>query len=109
MAARASCIFTGRLPLQWSRPQHSSCCTGIRIFCTQERSQLKNKERALSLLRSKLFEMETEKQRAEISAKRKSQVRRPTGCILGQATLLASSTSLHPTWYEAFKQVSGPT
>ncbi|KAK9827196.1 hypothetical protein WJX74_009860 [Apatococcus lobatus] len=48
--------------------------TGIRIFCTQERSQMKNKERAMSLLRSKLFELETEKQRAEISAKRKSQV-----------------------------------
>ncbi|KAK9862031.1 hypothetical protein WJX84_006204 [Apatococcus fuscideae] len=48
--------------------------TGIRIFCTQERSQLKNKERALSLLRAKLFELESEKQRAEISARRKSQV-----------------------------------
>ena len=51
---------------------------GIRIFCTQERSQLKNKERALSLLRAKLFELESEKQRAEISARRKSQVCNPS-------------------------------
>jgi protein subunit release factor A len=32
--------------------------TGIRIFCTQERSQLKNKELAMNILRSKLYEME---------------------------------------------------
>lgn len=28
--------------------------TGIRIFCTEERSQLKNKNRAMQLLRAKL-------------------------------------------------------
>lgn len=48
--------------------------TGIRIFCQEERSQLKNRERAMALLRAKLFEMELEKQRAEIAARRKSQV-----------------------------------
>lgn len=48
--------------------------TGIRIFCQEERSQLKNRERAMALLRAKLFEMEQEKQRAEIAARRKSQV-----------------------------------
>ena len=48
--------------------------TGIRIFCTEERSQLKNRERAMSILRARLFDMELEKQRAEISARRKSQV-----------------------------------
>ncbi|KAI3864107.1 hypothetical protein MKW98_031699 [Papaver atlanticum] len=31
--------------------------TGIRIFCTEERSQLKNKTRALQLLRAKLYEI----------------------------------------------------
>lgn len=49
--------------------------TGIRIFCTEERSQLKNRERAMSILRARLFDLELEKQRAEISARRKSQVR----------------------------------
>lgn len=48
--------------------------TGIRIFCQEERSQLKNRERAMSLLRAKLFEMELEKQRSEVAAARKSQV-----------------------------------
>ncbi|KAG7672444.1 putative Peptide chain release factor 1 [Nannochloris sp. 'desiccata'] len=48
--------------------------TGIRIFCQEARSQGKNKERALALLRSKLFELEIEKQRSEISAARRSQV-----------------------------------
>jgi peptide chain release factor 1 len=48
--------------------------TGLRIFCQEERSQLKNRERAMSLLRAKLFEMELEKQRSEIAAARRSQV-----------------------------------
>jgi len=48
--------------------------TGIRIFCQQERSQLRNKEVALSLLRSRLFELELEKQQNEIYSQRKSQV-----------------------------------
>lgn len=48
--------------------------TGIRIFCQESRTQGKNKERAMALLRARLFEMELEKQRAEISARRKSQV-----------------------------------
>jgi len=48
--------------------------TGIRIFCQQERSQLRNKEVAMSLLRARLFELELEKQQNEIYAQRKSQV-----------------------------------
>lgn len=48
--------------------------TGIRIFCQQERSQLSNKIAAMSLLRAKLYELELEKQSAEIYAQRKSQV-----------------------------------
>jgi protein subunit release factor A len=50
---------------------------GIRIFCQEERSQLRNKERALALLRTKLYELELEKQRSAISAQRKSQVQIP--------------------------------
>ena len=48
--------------------------TGIRIFCTQERTQLKNKELAMQLLRSKLFELEQGKQAAEIKEQRLMQV-----------------------------------
>mmetsp|Transcript_3698 Transcript_3698/g.12938 ORF Transcript_3698/g.12938 Transcript_3698/m.12938 type:complete len:626 (-) Transcript_3698:8-1885(-) len=48
--------------------------TGIRIFCTEERTQLRNRERAMQILRAKLFELELEKQQAEISSARKAQV-----------------------------------
>lgn len=48
--------------------------TGIRIFCQEERSQLKNRERAFSILRAKLYEMQLEQQNAEIYAKRKNQI-----------------------------------
>lgn len=48
--------------------------TGIRIFCTQERSQLKNRDLAMKLLRSKLYEIELEKQLSETSGNRKAQV-----------------------------------
>jgi len=48
--------------------------TGIRIFCTEERTQLKNKIRALEILRTKLFALEVEKQQAEARQRRQSQV-----------------------------------
>ena len=48
--------------------------TGIRLFVTQERSQLKNKELAMQMLRAKLYQMQLEEQQAEISARRKMQV-----------------------------------
>jgi peptide chain release factor 1 len=48
--------------------------TGIRIFCTEGRSQLKNRERAMAMLRARLFEMEVEKQQASVSAARRAQV-----------------------------------
>jgi peptide chain release factor 1 len=49
--------------------------TGIVITCQVERSQHGNRERALQMLRTKLYEIEVEKQNAEIGASRKSQVR----------------------------------
>ena len=48
--------------------------TGIRVFCQEERSQLKNRERAFSILRAKLFEIKLEAQNAEIYARRKNQI-----------------------------------
>lgn len=49
--------------------------TGIVITCQVERSQHGNRARALQMLRTKLYEMEVEKQQAEIGASRRSQVR----------------------------------
>ncbi|MGM9662069.1 MAG: peptide chain release factor 1 [Oscillospiraceae bacterium] len=48
--------------------------TGVVVECQDERSQYKNKDRAMKILRSKLYEAEQEKQRAAIAAERKSQV-----------------------------------
>ena len=48
--------------------------TGIRVFCTEERSQLQNRERAMQILRAKLYEMKLQEQQEEISSMRKSQV-----------------------------------
>ena len=48
--------------------------TGIMIFCTEERSQLQNKERALEILKAKLYDLELQKQTKEITDLRRSQV-----------------------------------
>ena len=48
--------------------------TGVVVECQDERSQYKNKDRAMKILRSKLYEAEQEKQTAAIAATRKSQV-----------------------------------
>ena len=48
--------------------------TGIRVFCTEERSQLQNRERAMQILRAKLYEAKLQEQQDEISSMRKSQV-----------------------------------
>lgn len=49
--------------------------TGIVVVCQIERSQLANRERAMEMLRTKLYELEFEKQNQELMAQRKSQVR----------------------------------
>jgi peptide chain release factor 1 len=48
--------------------------TGMVVTCQDERSQLQNKLRALSILRARLYEMEEEKRRASIESDRRSQV-----------------------------------
>jgi peptide chain release factor 1 len=48
--------------------------TGIRIFCTEERSQLQNKERAMQILRAKLYDMKLREQQEAITSARRLQV-----------------------------------
>ena len=48
--------------------------TGVVVECQDERSQYKNKDRAMQILRSKLYEMEQAKQNAAVAAERKSQI-----------------------------------
>jgi len=48
--------------------------TGLVVTCQDEKSQLKNKNKAFKVLRSRLYDLEISKHEAEISAKRKSQV-----------------------------------
>lgn len=48
--------------------------TGIRIFCTEERSQLQNRERAFQLLRAKLYEIKLREQQESLRNQRKLQV-----------------------------------
>lgn len=48
--------------------------TGIVVTCQDERSQLKNRVKAMQLLRAKLYEMEMRKQEEELAAERKGQI-----------------------------------
>jgi peptide chain release factor 1 len=49
--------------------------TGIVVQCQDERSQLKNREKAMKVLRARLYEYEFQKQQSEISSARKEMVK----------------------------------
>jgi peptide chain release factor 1 len=49
--------------------------TGIVATCQDERSQLQNRQRAMAILRARLYDMEQSKQLAQVDAQRRSQVR----------------------------------
>lgn len=48
--------------------------TGIVVVCQVERSQLANRELAMEMLRSKLYELEIQKKQGDVAAKRKTMV-----------------------------------
>lgn len=48
--------------------------TGTVVECQDERSQHKNKEKAMKILRSHIYEMEMERQNSEIAGERRAQV-----------------------------------
>jgi peptide chain release factor 1 len=48
--------------------------TGMVVACESERSQLQNRQRALAILRARLYEMEAQKQHEQLDERRRSQV-----------------------------------
>ena len=62
--------------------------TGIVVSCQDEKSQLKNKDKALKVLRSRLYELEQQKAHDEEAAKRKSQTVQETVLKRSEHTII---------------------
>jgi peptide chain release factor 1 len=48
--------------------------TGLVVTCQDEKSQLKNKNKAMAVLRARLYDIELQKQQQELSQQRKTQI-----------------------------------
>ncbi len=48
--------------------------TGLIVFCADDRSQIKNKARAMAVLRSRLLKLKEDEERAKYAAQRRSQI-----------------------------------
>jgi len=48
--------------------------SGVMVYCQEERSQKQNKERALEIIRARVYALEQEKKQAEFDEKRRSQI-----------------------------------
>jgi peptide chain release factor 1 len=49
--------------------------TGLVVSCQDEKSQIKNRARAMRVLRARLYEMEQQKQHEQIAAERRDQIK----------------------------------